>query len=148
MALPIPCCSVRGGRSSSCRCHAILYVVLVLSFLIIHLIFPSATGNYPQLRRGRSLLAREEDDVHESSLALFKRGATLRRRRTQPQSSAVPPSSNNKKKKWGCWNGPGPGGPWMTYCLILTFFVPGFLLRSCGLFIPCHRYIHSEIHLG
>ncbi len=133
MALPIPCCSIRGGGSPSRWRHAILYVFLVLFTLNIHPIFPSATGNYPQLRRGHSLLGREED-VHESGLALFKRGATLRRRRTQPQSPALPPSPNDKKKR-GCWNGPGPGGPWMTYCLILTFLVPGFLLRSCGLSI-------------
>lgn len=98
------------------------------------LIFHVATGAYPQLRRGRSLLAREED-VHESGLALFKRGATLRRRRTQTQSTPLPPVQNTPKKR-GCWTGPGPGGPWMTYCLILTCFIPSVLLRSCGQQIP------------
>ena len=41
-----------------------------------------ATGNFPQrapLRRGKSLLARDED-VQESGLTLFKRAALHRRR--------------------------------------------------------------------
>ena len=90
----------------------------------------SATGNHP-LRRGQSLLAREED-VHESGLALFKRGHTLRRKR-QPSAPATPTSSlRDVKKKRGCWTGPGPSGPWMIYCLIITILVPSFLLNSCG----------------
>ncbi|PPQ78041.1 hypothetical protein CVT25_015585 [Psilocybe cyanescens] len=97
-------------------------------------VMPSSTGNYPQLRRGRSLLAREED-VHESGLALFKRGHTLRRKRQQPSTSSAPPVPEPKKKS-GIWKGPGPGGPWMTYCLILTILVPSFLLKSCGIRSP------------
>jgi chitin synthase len=116
----------RVGVMPSCKsCHSCFFSLLQLIL--------SATGNYPQLRRGRSLLAREED-VNESGLALFKRNATLRRRRTQTQLSVPPPVSNDKKRR-GCWKGPGPGGPWMTYCLLLTIFIPGFLLRSCGRFI-------------
>ena len=90
----------------------------------------SATGNHP-LRRGRSLLGREEEDVHESGLALFKRGHTLRRKRlpTVPPTSSLP---DVKKKKRGCWTGPGPSGPWMIYCLIITILIPSFLLKSCG----------------
>ena len=89
-----------------------------------------ATGNHP-LRRGRSLLAREED-VHESGLALFKRSHTLRRKR-QPSTPATPAASPpDVKKKRGCWTGPGPSGPWMIYCLIITILIPSFLLRSCG----------------
>ncbi|KAF8913155.1 glycosyltransferase family 2 protein [Gymnopilus junonius] len=95
-------------------------------------VLPSTTGNYP-LRRGRSLLAREED-VHESGLALFKR-ATLRRRRQQ-SSSAVPTATPEVKKKRGCWNGPGPGGPWMIYCLVVTILVPSFMLRAFGIRTP------------
>ncbi|KDR85492.1 hypothetical protein GALMADRAFT_132186 [Galerina marginata CBS 339.88] len=96
-------------------------------------VLPSTTGNYPQLRRGQSLLAREED-VHESGLALFKRGQTLRRKRQQ-SASAVPTVPEVKKKR-GCWNGPGPSGPWMIYCMIITILVPGFVLRSCGIRSP------------
>ncbi|KAF8807868.1 glycosyltransferase family 2 protein [Phlegmacium glaucopus] len=97
-------------------------------------VLPSTTGNYP-VRRGRSLLAREED-VHESGLALFKRGQTLRRKR-QPSTAATPtPSVPDIKKKRGCWTGPGPSGPWMIYCLILTIWIPPFLLKSCGIRSP------------
>lgn len=90
--------------------------------------FP-ATGNQPQkpnLRRGRSLLARDED-VHESGLTLFNRG-TLRRKKTT--SSSVEP----KPKSRGCLSdiGPGPKDGWFIYCYLLTCLVPGFLLRSCG----------------
>ncbi|KAF4622951.1 hypothetical protein D9613_002260 [Agrocybe pediades] len=98
-------------------------------------VLPSTTGNYPQLRRGRSLLAREED-VHESGLALFKRGHTLRRKRQQASASSSAPPLLETKKKRGCWNGPGPGGPWMTYCLIVTILVPSFVLKSCGIRSP------------
>lgn len=94
--------------------------------------FCLATGNYPRehLRRGRSLLGREEDQ-HESGLALFKRNATLRRKRP----SGLTPIPNNVLKKKGCWRGPGPGGPWMTYCFIITFLVPPALMRACGMFL-------------
>jgi hypothetical protein len=102
----------------------------LLCNFFIHFSLHSATGNHP-LRRGRSLLAREED-VHESGLALFKRNHTLRRKR-QPSASATPTSSlPDVKKKRGCWTGPGPSGPWMIYCLIVTILVPSFLLKSCG----------------
>ncbi|KIM47653.1 glycosyltransferase family 2 protein [Hebeloma cylindrosporum] len=95
-------------------------------------VMPSTTGNYP-LRRGRSLLAREED-VHESGLALFKRGHTLRRKR-QPSVTPTPALPEANKKR-GCWNGPGPSGPWMIYCVILTLLVPSFVLKSCGIRSP------------
>ncbi|KAG6853144.1 hypothetical protein C0991_006583 [Blastosporella zonata] len=97
-------------------------------------VMPSSTGNYP-VRRGRSLLGREEDQ-HESGLALFKRSATLRRKR---QSGLTPITSNvpsEAPKKRGCYRGPGPGGPWMTYCLIITFFVPPAFMRACGIRTP------------
>ncbi|KAG6819473.1 hypothetical protein H0H93_011514, partial [Arthromyces matolae] len=99
-------------------------------------VMPSSTGNYPRepLRRGHSLLGREEDQ-HESGLALFKRGATLRRKR---QSGLTPIPSNvpDVPKKRGCWRGPGPGGPWMTYCFIITIFVPPALMKACGIRTP------------
>ncbi|KAK7695219.1 hypothetical protein QCA50_002409 [Cerrena zonata] len=94
---------------------------------------PSTTGNQPQranLRRGRSLLAREED-VQESGLTLFSRG-TLRRKKAT--SSSVEPKSKSR----GCFNdiGPGPKDGWFIYCYILTCFVPPFLLKSCGIRTP------------
>ncbi|KAH9081758.1 glycosyltransferase family 2 protein [Lactarius deliciosus] len=99
-----------------------------------NLVRPSTTGNAPHrapLRRGRSLLGREED-VHESGLALFKRGTTLRRKRQVPTDVEEPPS-----RRRGCLgNIPGPHDGWVTYCYLLTVCVPPFLLRSCGIRSP------------
>ena len=119
-------------------------ITLVDSFSPCHVFFfhwhySTATGNFPQpeqLRRGRSLLGREQDQ-HESGLAIFKRSATLRRMRTPSSATnlATPPQ---EKKKRGCWTGPGPGGPWMTYCYIITCLVPPVLMRACGTFTHPH----------
>lgn len=91
-----------------------------------------ATGNAPQreqLRRGKSILGREED-VHESGLALFKRGTTLRRKKV--------PTAPVSEKKRSCMDklGPGPKGPWFMYCYIITCLVPPPLLRACGKSAP------------
>lgn len=94
-----------------------------------NLVQPSTTGNAP-LRRGRSLLGREED-VHESGLTLFKRGTT-RRKRPAPAEADEPPS-----RRGGCLGHiPGPHNSWVTYCYLLTICVPPFLLRSCGIRSP------------
>ena len=91
---------------------------------------PPATGNAPnrgQLRRGKSLLGREED-VHESGLALFKRG-TLRRKKSTAASTAT-----ETPKRSGCLDniGPGPKDAWYIYCYIATCWVPSFMLNACG----------------
>lgn len=93
----------------------------------------AATGNYPQgLRRGKSILAREED-VAESGLALFKRGNTLRRKQTSSSTQAPIPDSSEPKNRSCLGNyAPGPKGPWMLYCYLLTVLVPPFMLRACG----------------
>ncbi|KAG5720015.1 Chitin synthase 5 [Termitomyces sp. T112] len=98
-------------------------------------VMPSTTGNYPRenLRRGRSLLGREEDQ-HESGLALFKH-ATLRRKRASGLTP-IPSNTPDVPRKRGCWRGPGPGGPWMTYCLVITSLVPPALMRACGIRSP------------
>ncbi|KAF9069286.1 glycosyltransferase family 2 protein [Rhodocollybia butyracea] len=100
---------------------------------------PSTTGNYPQgLRRGKSILAREEDTAAaESGLALFKRGNTLRRRKTA-SSTQIPLHDNPETKNRSCLGdfAPGPKGPWMVYCYFLTILVPPFLLRACGIRTP------------
>ncbi|KAI0035167.1 chitin synthase-domain-containing protein [Vararia minispora EC-137] len=102
-----------------------------------NLVQPSTTGNVPQregLRRGRSLLARDQD-VHESGLALFKRGATLRRKRTAA-SASVDPEPTPKKSR-GCFsNIPGPHDGWVIYCYILTGCVPNFFLKAVGIRTP------------
>ncbi|KAI0257240.1 chitin synthase-domain-containing protein [Lactifluus subvellereus] len=99
-----------------------------------NLVQPSTTGNVPHLgnlRRGRSLLGREED-VHESGLALFRRGTTLRRKRQPPTDASEQP-----KRRRGCLgNIPGPHDGWVTYCYLITVCVPPFFLRSCGIRSP------------
>jgi hypothetical protein len=99
-----------------------------------HYHHPPATGNQPnqpQLRRGKSLLARDQD-VAESGLSIFKRGPTLRRRPSS--ANAVPPQQQREKPKRGFWDhiGPGPKDAWMIYCWILTCCVPPFLLSAFG----------------
>ncbi|KAG9036669.1 Chitin synthase, class 3 [Tulasnella sp. JGI-2019a] len=94
---------------------------------------PSTTGNAPQqptsLRRGRSLLAREED-VQESGLSLFKRGATLRRK-------PIPVPADDTAPRKGIFASiPGPHDAWMYYCYIMTACFPPFLLRCCGIRSP------------
>jgi len=94
---------------------------------------PTATGNLPitpQLRRGKSLLARDQD-VAESGLSLFKRSATIR---TRASSANAVPQQPREKPKRGCWDhiGPGPKDAWMIYCWILTCCIPPFLLSTCG----------------
>ncbi|KIP04155.1 glycosyltransferase family 2 protein [Phlebiopsis gigantea 11061_1 CR5-6] len=90
---------------------------------------PSSTGNMPGLRRGKSLLGREEDQ-HESGLALFKRG-TLRRKKAAAQAD----SSHQSE---GCLGniGPGPKNGWFIFCYIITCWVPPPLLRACGIRTP------------
>lgn len=100
-------------------------------------VYPSMTGNQPQrghLRRGRSILAREED-VHESGLALFKRN-TLRRKNDNPISAVD--LDTPKSRGAGCLGdiGPGPKNPWFIYCYLLTCCVPGVLLKTCGIRTP------------
>ncbi|KAH7915734.1 glycosyltransferase family 2 protein [Hygrophoropsis aurantiaca] len=99
---------------------------------------PSTTGNYPQrekLRRGKSLLAREED-VHESGLALFKRGATLRRKRPQSTQAPAPVTVPDKSGSWLDGIGPGPKNAWFIYCYLITCCIPPFLFRICGIRTP------------
>ncbi|KAI0001725.1 chitin synthase-domain-containing protein [Russula vinacea] len=80
------------------------------------LVQPSSTGNIPHrpLRRGQSLLGREED-VHESGLALFKRG-TVRRKRQPPTEADE--ALGDRRRCLG--NIPGPHDGWVTYCYLLT----------------------------
>jgi len=115
----------------------------------------SSSSAPPQLRRGKSILARDEDQASgagsESGLALFKRGNTLRRkqhaagavgdeqqlpgrtrsgRRANRQHVALEQADDDDRK--GFWNriAPGPVGWWMIYCWLLTCLVPGFVLRG------------------
>lgn len=98
------------------------------SSITIHPDHYLATGNAPNrpLRRGRSLLGREED-VHESGLALFRRGTTRRKRQSPTDGDEAP-----ERPRRCLGNVPGPHDGWVTYCYLLTACIPPFLLRSCG----------------
>ncbi|OCB87088.1 glycosyltransferase family 2 protein [Sanghuangporus baumii] len=102
-------------------------------------LLPSSTGNYPHrapLRRGKSLLAREQD-IPESGLALFKRGATLRRNKSRQTINSDPDGHSDKRRCCTCLpEVPGPVDAWMIYCLILTICIPGFLLKVFGIRTP------------
>ncbi|KAF9651932.1 glycosyltransferase family 2 protein [Thelephora ganbajun] len=97
-------------------------------------VLPSITGNQPaQLRRGRSILARDED-VHESGLALFKRGPV--RRKSSTGGSRVNPEPPKKDRSCLDSIGPGPKNWWFLYCFAITCCVPPALLRACGIRTP------------
>ena len=117
--------------------HVMPSSMYFLSKFLIQCSSPSspATGNLPnqpQLRRGKSLLARDQD-VAESGLSIFKRGATLRRR-TSSAATAVPQQPQLQKPQRGFWDhiGPGPKDAWMIYCWIITCCIPPFLLSTFG----------------
>lgn len=99
---------------------------------------PSTTGNYPRekLRRGKSLLGREQD-VRETGLAAFKRGATLRRKRPPSAQSSAPLNPTDGTSR-SCLDrmGPGPKNCWFIYCYVLTCWIPGFMFRVCGIRTP------------
>ena len=65
--------------------------------------------------------------MHESGLALFKRG-TLRKKKAAPVAAADGPKSG------GCLGniGPGPKDAWYIYCYLATCWVPAFMLNACG----------------
>ncbi|KAK1920857.1 chitin synthase 3 [Papiliotrema laurentii] len=117
-------------------------------------VMPSSTGNQPysrpggaNLRRGKSLLARESDEVDEGSgLNIFKRSATLRRKASHATPRQAPNASQSNRAGsgphkpnedrpsgiCGCLGdfAPGPKDAWMVYCFLLTCWIPGFVLRG------------------
>ena len=91
---------------------------------------PGVDGR-PDLRRGRSILAREEGMANESGLEFLRRGATLRRKKSKdPNNVPAGGMPKNKANKQGVQR--VPLGPWMIYCYIVTFFLPGILLKRFG----------------
>ena len=77
--------------------------------------------------------------MHESGLALFKRGATLRRKRASANAAVAAGAAGGAgdHKSTGCLGdiGPGPKDAWMIYCWLLTCCIPPALLRMCGTFM-------------
>ena len=92
------------------------------------------------VRRGKSILAREEGMANETGLSIFKRGGTLRRptlnRGQSSQGSVLPGggggggSEKLKKKR----KQKQPISPWMMFCLIVTACCPSPILRYVGEF--------------
>ena len=107
----------------------------------------SNQGQYasaPPLRRGKSILGREEGMANESGLSFLKRGATLRRNkekrdyddrtaaeellRGRGDKTANSRHSNKQGQK-------APLGIWMIYCYMITALLPGTFLKACGEFV-------------
>ncbi|KAG8925177.1 Chitin synthase, class 3 [Tulasnella sp. 417] len=95
-------------------------------------VMPSATGNVPQVsvRRGKSVLAREEDapDAPASGLARFKSRKTLRRKEKSD-------GGEGGKKRWFS-SIPGPQDGWVIYCYVITACLPPPLLSVFGIKTP------------
>lgn len=85
------------------------------------------------LRRGKSLLGRDEDQV-ESGINILKRGVSLKRRASQQHRKEVPQELGDAVKQSRI--APGPVGPFMMYCYILTICCPGLFLKAFGLRTP------------
>ncbi|KAJ6531892.1 chitin synthase-domain-containing protein [Mycena capillaripes] len=88
------------------------------------------------VRRGKSILGRDQDlEAPESGLALFKRTATLRRKPRAIDTIPLNPTSSPEPKRRECLGdyAPGPKGPWMLYCYLMTCFVPVSAMAACGL---------------
>ncbi|TIB17367.1 hypothetical protein E3P89_00156 [Wallemia ichthyophaga] len=99
----------------------------------------SSTGAYPQqssspgVRRGKSVLGRQDP------------GPGLLRRQTKKYNSIIAPveaenaptgKEPTSTSTFGYASIPGPKGPWMLYCFIITCFIPNFLLKLCGINTP------------
>ncbi|GAA5828406.1 hypothetical protein JCM11251_006230 [Rhodosporidiobolus azoricus] len=101
-----------------------------------------AGGVAPTLRRGKSILAREEGMANETGLSIFKRGGTLRR----PGGAGAGGGGGGGGKKGQQAHQGGayerrqkakaqkkPVGAWMIYCRTLTACFPAPVLRCFGL---------------
>lgn len=103
----------------------------------------------PDLRRGKSILAREEGMAHESGLNFLKRGATLRRNKKGNNNSKEQYAGITNEETLKGKNGKDaskkdedkpPLTAWMIYCYIVTCFLPGAVLKSCGKFLIVPPY--------
>ncbi len=84
------------------------------------------------LRRGKSILGRDEDQV-ESAINVLKRGVSLKRSKSQAGKREVPRDLGDYKQSSIA---PGPVGPWMIYCYVLTICCPSPFLRCFGIRTP------------
>lgn len=90
---------------------------------------PGAQG----LRRGKSILGRDEDQV-ESGINILKRGVSLRRRASQQHRKDVPRDLDDASRQSKI--APGPVGPFMIYAYALTICCPGPFLKIFGIKTP------------
>ena len=95
---------------------------------------PGGLGRAPPLRRGKSILGRDEDQI-ETGINVLKRGVSLRRKQSKSGrvTKEVPRDLGESKTSRIA---PGPVGGWMIYCYILTICCPGPFLRLFGIRTP------------
>lgn len=96
-------------------------------------------GNETSLRRGKSILAREEGMVNESGLKMFKRATTLRR-----PGNARANSESSMNEKVPVKDVKQPLGIWMIFCLTLTLCCPAPMLSCFGESILAHKFPISK----
>lgn len=91
----------------------------------------AAQNGSTTLRRGKSILAREEGMANETGLNIFKRGGTLRRPKSAAGGQqAMPGGAYEKRKKAKAAK--QPLGAWMIYCMVVTACFPPALLKCFG----------------
>ncbi|PWN24159.1 hypothetical protein BCV69DRAFT_240309, partial [Microstroma glucosiphilum] len=94
----------------------------------------------PGLRRGKSILGREEDQV-ETGINFLKRGVSLKRTKSQASGhrKELPrdwAAAGQEKPSRMANIAPGPVGPWMIYCYALTICCVGPCLGIFGIKTP------------
>ncbi|CAO1625284.1 unnamed protein product [Sympodiomycopsis kandeliae] len=96
---------------------------------------PGGLGRAPPLRRGKSILGRDEDQV-ETGINFLKRGMSLRRSRSQSRKELPRDWAASEKPSKVSTIAPGPVGPWMIYCYALTICCPRPCLGIFGIKTP------------
>uniref|UniRef100_V5EKX4 chitin synthase n=2 Tax=Kalmanozyma brasiliensis (strain GHG001) TaxID=1365824 RepID=V5EKX4_KALBG len=96
---------------------------------------PGGLGRAPPLRRGKSILGRDEDQV-ETGINVLKRGVSLRRKQSKSGNKASKEVPRDLGESKTSRIAPGPVGGWMIYCYILTICCPGPFLRCFGIRTP------------
>lgn len=91
-----------------------------------------AYSNSTNLRRGKSILAREEGMANETGLSMFKRGATLRRPNNKSGGGVQALPGGAYEKRRVAKDHKEPLGPWMLFCLAVTICCPSPLLKCFG----------------
>ncbi|SGZ16977.1 BQ5605_C020g09085 [Microbotryum silenes-dioicae] len=95
----------------------------------------ASPGSGTGLRRGKSVLGREEGMATETGLSMFKRGTTLRRPnnlQSGASNQAVKAGGSYEKSRMSNMQ-KQPLGPWMVFCRVVTILVPSALLKCFGL---------------